>query len=138
MSYAPFHVFDIFDDVEDKYWFLDVLFSEIIEDHAPLKTKRITRNSLPYMTSELKKAIAKKASLKHKWEKFPIGNNFECFRRQRNYCSKLLRKAKRKYILEKCSEKKDANFYKIIKPFFNNNGRSSTDIQLLKRKRTSR
>ena len=36
---APYQVLEIFDDIEDKYWFYETLTNEIINSHAPLKKK---------------------------------------------------------------------------------------------------
>ena len=36
VSYAPFHVSEIFDDVDDVYWFNECLLSGIVNEHAPL------------------------------------------------------------------------------------------------------
>ena len=37
MSCAPFHVNEIFDDVNDKYWFMSKLCSFVFRKHAPMK-----------------------------------------------------------------------------------------------------
>ena len=39
ISAAPFHVAEIFDDVSDMTWFTSNLISDIVDDHAPIKTK---------------------------------------------------------------------------------------------------
>ena len=35
----PHHVGGIFDDVDDSYWFFNSLTMQIVDDHAPVKTK---------------------------------------------------------------------------------------------------
>ena len=40
---APFHVADIFDDVDDTAWFYSLLIRNIINSHAPVKSKIIKK-----------------------------------------------------------------------------------------------
>ena len=37
----PFHVCDIFDDIDDVYWMHDKLFMSVLDKHAPIKTKTV-------------------------------------------------------------------------------------------------
>ena len=57
VSSAPFHVSDIFDDVEDMAWFTSSLLSTIINEHAPMKRKYIRQESVPNMNARLRKAM---------------------------------------------------------------------------------
>ena len=56
LSFAPFHVADIFDDIDDIAWFSSSLIRNVIDAHAPVKSKIITKQSVPYMNSKLRKA----------------------------------------------------------------------------------
>ena len=53
----PFHVSNIFDDIDDIYWAHNQMFLSVLNEHAPLKTKWIKKERVPYMKSELRKAI---------------------------------------------------------------------------------
>ena len=37
----PFHVSNIFDDIDDVYWMHDKLFMSVLDKHAPVKTKTV-------------------------------------------------------------------------------------------------
>jgi len=37
LSYIPFQVCEIFDHVDDTYWFSQSLIRQVIDNHAPLK-----------------------------------------------------------------------------------------------------
>ena len=39
---APFHVMEIFDDVDDMAWYTSALIRSIIDEHAPMKSKVVT------------------------------------------------------------------------------------------------
>ena len=67
LSVAPFHVSEIFDDVDDAYWMCSTLLQEIVNEHAPIKQKTIKGNHLPYMNGELRRAINVKRMLKRKF-----------------------------------------------------------------------
>ena len=54
---VPFHVSEIFDDIDDIHWAQNNLLMSVINYHAPLKTKYVKGKKLPYMNSELRKAI---------------------------------------------------------------------------------
>ena len=41
INLIPFHVADIFDDIDDAYWFSEKLFLSTLEKHAPTKTRTV-------------------------------------------------------------------------------------------------
>ena len=48
----PWHVGDIFYNIDNKYEFWNSLFESIVDEHAPMKRKRVRENDIPYMTLE--------------------------------------------------------------------------------------
>ncbi len=60
----PFHISNIFSDVGDQYWVQKYLFSEILNEHSPIKVRTITENHVPYMHSELRKHMYRRNMLK--------------------------------------------------------------------------
>ena len=71
----PFHVCDIFDDIDDIYWAQNSLFMPVVEKHAPLKTRVIHKPQAPYMNSELRKAMNQRNMWRNKHFK-NRGNEF--------------------------------------------------------------
>ena len=57
LSNVPFHVCDIFDDVDDITWAQRHLLSSVIDIHAPLKQRYLRSNQIPCMNGQLRKAI---------------------------------------------------------------------------------
>jgi hypothetical protein len=47
LMYAPIHVSQVFDDVNDQLWFHNTLFNDIINKHAPVKKRMIRSRQLP-------------------------------------------------------------------------------------------
>lgn len=55
------------------------------------------------MNSELRKAIYKKKILHNKYKKFKNSRNWELYRKQRNYVTKLRKQSIQLYFFERCS-----------------------------------
>ena len=64
---APFHVMEIFDDVDDMAWYTSALIRSIIDEHAPMKSKVVKSASVPYMNSALRKAQYKRNMARNKF-----------------------------------------------------------------------
>ena len=67
---APFHVYDVFDDINDSYWFFTELYTSILNEHAPIKTKHLKHTQVPFINAELRKAINIKAMLRRRYYKY--------------------------------------------------------------------
>ena len=129
LEIAPFHVSQIFDDVDDQMWFHNNLLTNIIEKNAPMKQKTIRIKQLPYMNDQLRKAINVKANLRRKLHKIHNQQNWENFRKQRNLVNKLKRKSLQKYFDDNCcsDKNKGKHFWEIVKPFMTNKTKSSNE-----------
>ena len=68
------------------------------DKHAPMKMKTIRANQAPYMTKSLRKAIMTRSSLKNRlYKNFTLENRI-AYKKQRNYCSKLYKKERKKVL----------------------------------------
>ena len=56
---------EIFLKYESSFYNFERLFTDIINKHAPLKTKFLRANNKPHLTKELRKAIMKRTKLKN-------------------------------------------------------------------------
>ena len=97
LSVAPFHVSEIFDEVDDAYWMCSTLLQEIVNEHAPFKQKTFKGNHIPYMNGELRRAINVKRMLKRKFTKCNSNMNRDKYRK-RNIVTKLLKKSLQQYM----------------------------------------
>ena len=109
-------------------------FSEIVENHAPLKKKIVRGNNAPFMNKELRKEIYTRSRLKNKLNKNPTKENENRYKQQRNKCVSLRRKSIKGYF-NRITNKgivTNKNFWSIIRPFLTNKGIiSGTDITLI-------
>ena len=60
LSCIPFHIMDIFDDIDDKYWTFYKMLINVVDCHAPIKTKKARLSEAPFLTPELKKQSEKR------------------------------------------------------------------------------
>ena len=96
------------------------IFMKSLNKHAPMKEKFIRGNNAPFMNKTLSKAFMQRAKLKNKYYKVPTEENNLLYKRQRNYCSNLLKKVKKSYYnnLDINIFKDNKKFWKSIRPFF--------------------
>ena len=112
---APFHVMDIFDDVDDMAWFTSTLIRDVIDDHAPIRTKTIKSESVPYMNYCLRKAQYKRNMARNKFRIY--GKSYwEENRRNRNNVVKIRKQSMRNYFIKNCSHH-DKNLWSTVSPF---------------------
>ena len=104
---APFHVGSIFDDANDQYWYFNSLYSTILNEHAPIKSKKVRPSQPVFMNSKLRKAVYKKSALRRKFQRFPSKLNWETYRKQRNFTTKIRKESIKDYFQERCTSLKD-------------------------------
>ena len=73
------------------------IFLSTLNLHAPLKKKIIRENHAPYMTKALRKAIMRRSQLQSKYYKTRNLTDYESFKKQRNYVSKMYKKERKKF-----------------------------------------
>lgn len=126
----PFHVCDIFDDVDDAHWAFTTLLTDALNEHAPVKRRKYKRKSNPAMNSKWRRAMNYRTSLKTKYRKNRTKDNYELFRKQRNLCVSLKRRSIAGYFMENCNGPQSKTFWPTIKPFLSNKSNSSGKIIL--------
>ena len=123
LSMVPYHVTDIFDDIDDSYWLWNELTMQIVNSHAPIKYKTIKGKRVPYMNGELRKAINVRNMLKRKFDKYKNTENWIKYRNHRNLVTRLRKKSMNNYLHNKCSNTTGRNgkeFWDIMKPLISN------------------
>ena len=91
---------EIGDDMFDS--FIDIT-ENIAEKHAPIKSVRkggeTYKNSMPWLTQELKHLIAQKQFLFNKWKKIPDSKTYREYKRLRNLVNRRLREAHNNFCI---------------------------------------
>ena len=74
------------------------IVTEILNRHAPLKQRYVRANDNPFITKEIRKEHMKRTRLRNKYLSERSDSNAAAYKRQRNKCVALLRKAKKSYF----------------------------------------
>ncbi len=125
---CPFHVADIFDDVDDKFYVFNQLFSDVVNTLYPLRERQVKYKPPPYMNPTYRRELYTKAHLDNVRWKYPNKTNFELFRLQRNKCVKVKNQSLRKYMASKCGEGPSGGkkFWNTVGPFVNSKSSNKT------------
>ena len=119
-------------NTEKTYLNFETTFKSVLDKHAPEKKKTLRANSKPYVTKAMRKAIMKRSELATKLRKNPTEENSKAFKKQRNFCSRLYKKERKKYFdnldLRKITDNKE--FWKTVKPFMSNKNSLTQKISL--------
>ena len=107
----------------------------IFNKHAPLKSKILRANDNPFMTKELRKAIMVRSRLRNKLNKKQTYSSKIAYKRQRNFCTSLLRKTKKEYYgnLNPINISYNKKCWKTVKPFFSENAVTTDNITIIDR-----
>ena len=121
-------------DTNSTYDNLIEVVVSLLDKYAPMKKKTIRGNQNRFMNRELSKAIMKRSSLKSKYLKLKNMTNRNNYKKQRNLCVSLKKKAIKADFHKNMKNIKGNSkpFYDIIKPYLTNKGAlCSDDITLL-------
>ena len=131
MQMVPFHIMNLFDDVDDKLYTFEQLYLDILDEHAPLKHIHIRGKQVPYMTEEWRKAIRHRNKLWRIFRRERTDENYEQYKCQRNKCTSLRRKAIREHVRRKSLESENPReFWSAYRPFLNSKTKQANDIIL--------
>ena len=79
----------------DAYSAFNSAFTNLLNEHAPLKTKILRHNNKTFITKKLRKEIMKRSKLKNLFNKNKNQENWCKYKTHRNYCVSLLCKTKK-------------------------------------------
>ena len=126
VGHIPFHVTEVFDDIDDQYWAYSKLLGDVLDEHAPLKKKTIRKNQVPYMNGNLRREIFYRNNLKNRYFRNRTNINWHKYKKQRNKVVGLRRSAIRAYFDKKCkSGSQSKHFWDTVKPFMTDKGYSA-------------
>ena len=77
---------------------LQAVFLKILNKIASVKIKFLRFNNNAFMPKSLRKAIMLRSRLKNNFNKQRSDENWDNYKKQRNFCVKLLRQTKEKYF----------------------------------------
>ena len=85
------------------------------------------------MTKHLRKAIMRRSALENKFHKYGTAEHNKAYKKQKNYCSRLYKKERRKYYsnLDHKEITDNKQFWKTVKPFLSYKGQTGNKITLV-------
>ena len=100
---VQFHIIDIFKNIGDAWgaWFS--LFTSVLNDHAPVITKRIRHDAVPYMNDEIVELMRQRDAALHNYMAMPTKSPelFQNYKKLRNKVTKELRQVRKNYYTDK-------------------------------------
>ena len=133
LAMVPWHIGQLFDEVDDQAHAWNLLMNDILDELAPVKNVRVRDKDVPYMASEWKNAIRAKRKVSLKYLKNRTEENWELRRIARNEATKLRRTAIKNYWRKKAEDHKtkQRDFFKVFKTFLSTKDCSrNVEIQL--------
>ena len=104
---------------------------QVLNKHAPIKTKHLRANHSPFVTKELGKAIMLKSKLQNQYLKCKSEEARARFKIQRNPCVTLLRENKRDYYENLDLGNDSKELWNTVKPVFGNKVTTRNNITLI-------
>ena len=131
LASVPFSICHLFEDPNDAQQAFSTLLKNVIDEHAPMKTRKLKANPAPTMNKAWRKEINYRTALRTKFRKHPTEKNYEKYRKQRNLCVSLRRRSLCNYFRENCKDgPKSKSFWPTIKPFLSKKCRTADRILL--------
>jgi len=116
-----------------NYDIFESIFVEVLNKHAPLKSRFVRGNEKRHMNKALRKAIMRRSRLRNVYLKSQKISDRHAYQRQRNYVTNLNRRAREMYFESAVSQfsNKSHNFWKLCQPFLSENSSNSNNITLV-------
>ena len=111
------------------------LFIKVLSKHVPLKKKYLRANQGRFVTKNLHRAIMNRSRLRNKFLRNKTETSRKEYKKQQNFCSNLLRKAKKDHFakLDVYSVTDNKSFWQTVKPLFSNKVKSHRIPNLLEK-----
>ena len=96
MENAPWSVINILDDIDDAEYAFNILYNNIIKAHIPERKVKVRSNSLPWITSDIRKLMNKRYKLLQQAKRTQSEDLWREYKNARNEVTHQLRLAEAK------------------------------------------
>ena len=117
-----------YNNCQEPYDKVTQIFSEVLDYHVPVKQKVVRRNPAPFMTKDLSKTIMMESKAENQYVKWPSWKKVLTFKKAKNKCTSINKKAKTDYLKEATKYDAMAN-NKFLKKLFLRNKRCFSEDQ---------
>ena len=100
MLQVPWPVIDTFDNVEDSLDTFNLLFNEVLDNHAPIRNIKVRNRPCPFMTEEIRSLM----KIRDKWRKLARKTNdplhWSGYKTRKREVKRELRLAEREFVAD--------------------------------------
>ena len=117
VSYIPWNILDLADSLDAKVDNFNDLFLACLNDHAPIKTFKLKRKSIPFITDDIRQLIATRNNLHKIARQSGSLSDWNAFKHQRCKVKLALKKAETEYYNHQILSNKNnsASIWKTIR-----------------------
>ena len=115
---VPWHVCDIFDDVDGSVWAWTQLYKNVRKDYIKERYAKVRSKTLPWMNGEIRKEMNKRYKLLKKAKTTKRETDWLAYKSKKNAVTNMLRKAEQKHWEESLNDahgKGTKSFWKVVK-----------------------
>ena len=100
MSFAPWSVLEIFDDVDDKLHAFDLLFNEILDHHAPIRSIKVGGHDKPNpcITKETRELMKSRNYWRKRARRTDNPADWSTYKTLKHQVRKLIRAAESEFV----------------------------------------
>jgi Reverse transcriptase (RNA-dependent DNA polymerase) len=109
---TPFHIADIFDDVNDKVFCFESLFCDVIDSNFSEITVKVKKPKPQWLTQEIRDLMKERDYVKRRFDRHPSDIAWKSYTTLRNKTARVVRDAKRTFFNAKLSS--NANNSKVL------------------------
>lgn len=120
-EFAPWHLVDLFDDVDDSLWCWEYMFQDIISENIKTRKVKVRTTNQPWINGEIRKTLNERFKLL-KAARLTNKNSIEWsrYKKLKNHCTNLIRSAKANYWKDEFgSADSPKQFWRTVKKFQN-------------------
>ena len=116
LEIAPWSILEMFDDPSDKTEIYNLLLSDILDLHAPLKKVKTQKHNSPWITRDLRKKMIYRDRLHRKFVQTRLNTDYQRYRQFRDQVTKWQRSVKTFYVSDLVAKKvHPSNLWSAIK-----------------------
>ena len=98
MSFAPWSVLEIFDDVDDKSHAFDLLLNEILDHHAPIRSIKVRGKPNPCITEETRELMKSRNYWRKRARRTDNPADWSTYKNLKHQVRKLIRAAESEFV----------------------------------------
>ena len=104
MSSVPWSVVDCFDNVEDRLVAFNLLFNEVLDRHAPIRTIKVGNRPKPFVTDEILGLMKTRDKWRKQARKTKDPLAWAAYKSLRHEVKRKLKIAEREYVAEQIKQ----------------------------------